>query len=509
MKSWAERYNIPFHLREPTVSLQKKLDQASSIQTVAREWRRSESTAILEALKSSSLNHDHGDGHRGFSGGKGWGYIATAHHNEDQVETLLHKLTRGVHISHICGMQGVEGNFVKPLLTVSKDDLTLYMQSYGYDWREDSSNAARKYKRNTIRLDLVPLLNQLATGGGLKSRLDDMIEQSAEVRELLDTQIERFLNEHEQHINIWNEEIDHPPSNVAEVARNTLLEMDLVKSNFYKLPSIVQKEVLHYLVKRGSGGRVSLVYDSTRRLQSFLFERRGAADKSKTTMPLGNSLFAVHIGDTFRIIGPASEHVYSNSDSDIIEMNEDGNDNTKKRNGNTVGDEIMIMHMDKDTNKRISIANQFPGLIQIYSAGAGNATTITRSSERSEKIERNMCVYNVRLKFPRGIDQGCSDNGDDANVDIGNHFTLRFAMDGDKFLPPWKASPVKVSQFLRGQHVRLEDRSKIPVLVLRSTQHVIAVGDFVSKEFYAGDLQGKEEEENDRIFSLKIIVTQR
>ena len=82
-------------------------------------------------------------------------------------------------------------------------------------------------------------------------------------------------------------------------------------------------------------------------------------------------------------------------------------------------------------------------------------------------------------------------------------------MDGDKFLPPWKASPVKVSQFLRGQHVRLEDRSKIPVLVLRSTQHVIAVGDFVSKEFYAGDLQGKEEEENDRIFSLKIIVTQR
>ena len=83
------------------------------------------------------------------------------------------------------------------------------------------------------------------------------------------------------------------------VENNVLVEIDLLHSGFYNLSSIVQKEVLHHLVINDSKGsscgmndgrgpkqqyqqsQRSMKYDTTKRLQTFLLERKQAIDKSK------------------------------------------------------------------------------------------------------------------------------------------------------------------------------------------------------------------------------------
>ena len=505
VKAWAEWYNVSFHLRKPTIKDHQEVgDRSRSIQTSARKWRRSESLALLKELKLCSNNTENNRG-----------YIATAHHEDDQVETLLHKLTRGVHISNIYGMQGMEGNFVKPLLTVSKERLISYMKLHNYDWREDSSNAIRKYKRNKIRLDLIPLLHELTNGGehkssnALKNRLKDMIEQSSEVRELLDMQVDIFLQQYGQYVWCKGETFLHESPNYngnkihTESIENILLELELSQSRFYDLSSIVQKEVLHHLVKHGSGGRtegseeISMKYDTIKRLQTFIIEKNKAKDKSKITMPLGNSLFAVHIGDTLRIIEnkgkgyPVAQSMYRNAYN--------GRD--------TREEEKVIFDMDNDTNTKVLITNQFPSLLKI--SKSTDISSIDRWSD--DQGARKKVAYSVRLKFPptRDID-GTSNNNNNCKYNL----ILRFAMTGDKFLPPWKSNEIKVFQFLRGQNVKLEDRQNIPVLISQVTRQIISVGKFISKDYYIADNEEGGEypwnsEQHDQILALRITTQER
>ena len=81
-------------------------------------------------------------------------------------------------------------NFIRPLLPLTKNQIEKYMKDNKLEWREDSSNTQRKYKRNKVRLDLVPILQDL-TGGkqALYKRLRDLSEQSEEIKELLQLEV--------------------------------------------------------------------------------------------------------------------------------------------------------------------------------------------------------------------------------------------------------------------------------------------------------------------------------
>ncbi|WP_139492577.1 tRNA lysidine(34) synthetase TilS [Brevibacillus dissolubilis] len=93
--------------------------------------------------------------------------VVLAHHADDQVETILMRILRGTGIHGLSGMperrwlvdDRVE--LVRPLLTVSRRDLEAYCHEVGLTPREDSSNQSRKYQRNKLRLDLIPLMEEL------------------------------------------------------------------------------------------------------------------------------------------------------------------------------------------------------------------------------------------------------------------------------------------------------------------------------------------------------------
>ena len=87
--------------------------------------------------------------------------VAVAHHRDDSVETLLINLTRGSGLTGLTGIKPKNGNVVRPLLCVSREDIYAYKENYGLEYVTDSSNSSDIYTRNFIRLKVIPLLEEI------------------------------------------------------------------------------------------------------------------------------------------------------------------------------------------------------------------------------------------------------------------------------------------------------------------------------------------------------------
>ena len=84
--------------------------------------------------------------------------IAVAHTADDQAEEILLRLFRGGGRKALSGMRKRSGHLVRPLLDVRKAELLTYLAAKGVQFCHDSSNEDRRFLRNRIRLDLLPLL---------------------------------------------------------------------------------------------------------------------------------------------------------------------------------------------------------------------------------------------------------------------------------------------------------------------------------------------------------------
>ena len=84
--------------------------------------------------------------------------ICVAHHKDDNVETILLNLLRGTGINGLTGISPKNGNIIRPLLCISRDDIIKFLQSINQDYVTDSSNLIDDVQRNKIRLNVLPLL---------------------------------------------------------------------------------------------------------------------------------------------------------------------------------------------------------------------------------------------------------------------------------------------------------------------------------------------------------------
>lgn len=92
----------------------------------------------------------------------GYSAIATAHHADDQAETVLMRIVRGTSLTGLAGIPA-RGEWdgmdvLRPLLTVPRSDLIEYLTENDIPWREDESNTDPSYLRNRIRSTLLPVL---------------------------------------------------------------------------------------------------------------------------------------------------------------------------------------------------------------------------------------------------------------------------------------------------------------------------------------------------------------
>ncbi len=85
--------------------------------------------------------------------------IALGHTMNDQAETVLMRLLRGSGPSGLSGIPPVRGkNIIRPLIDVKREEIIKYLDSRCLDFVSDSSNINKKYMRNSIRLELMPLM---------------------------------------------------------------------------------------------------------------------------------------------------------------------------------------------------------------------------------------------------------------------------------------------------------------------------------------------------------------
>jgi tRNA(Ile)-lysidine synthase len=88
--------------------------------------------------------------------------IATGHTRSDQAETVLLRLLRGAGARGLSGIPPRRRRIVRPLIDRSREEGLAYLAELGIAWRDDPTNVTPRFARNRLRLELLPVLRQLA-----------------------------------------------------------------------------------------------------------------------------------------------------------------------------------------------------------------------------------------------------------------------------------------------------------------------------------------------------------
>lgn len=139
-KSLCAGLGVPLHLAHFDTKTYSTLHHIS-IEMAARNLRYSYFQQLLQELEAGS--------------------ICVAHHKDDCAETVLMNIVRGTGITGLSGIRPKNGNIIRPLLCVCRRDIEQYLASLQQPYITDSSNLVADVKRNRIRLDIMPLLQEM------------------------------------------------------------------------------------------------------------------------------------------------------------------------------------------------------------------------------------------------------------------------------------------------------------------------------------------------------------
>ncbi|MCX6263048.1 MAG: tRNA lysidine(34) synthetase TilS [Bacteroidetes bacterium] len=189
VKDWANKNKIPLHVKKSNAAEYAEIHSVS-IQEAARnlryEWFR-----LLQTDLSNLQS-------------KVW--LATAHHADDNIETLLLHLFRGTGLEGLAGIQPLRKKeaLIRPLLTIPKSDLLSYATANGIAFVEDSSNAHNHYTRNQVRNQLMPVIQEIFPDAPsqMLANINRFREGIQVYRKAITTHIEKITTLHgvEQHI---------------------------------------------------------------------------------------------------------------------------------------------------------------------------------------------------------------------------------------------------------------------------------------------------------------------
>jgi tRNA(Ile)-lysidine synthase len=118
---------------------------------------------------------------------------AAAHTVSDQAETVLYRLAVSPGSRALHGMAPRRGRLVRPLLAVTRDEVRGYLRWRRLDWREDPSNADRRFARARVRHELLEALREI--GPAAERTIAETARQVREEAELLDAAVSAALDE--------------------------------------------------------------------------------------------------------------------------------------------------------------------------------------------------------------------------------------------------------------------------------------------------------------------------
>lgn len=210
----------------------KKLDQKPKNENEARIARY----AFLEAIRKKHNANK----------------IALAHHADDQAETVLLHFLRGTGIKGLSGMQMKNGKIIRPLLFCPKNEILAYLRENNLKYRADSSNHNKKYTRNKIRLELLPLLEK-EYNPQIRKSLINLAQIASETQKYLEDNAKNFIE---------------PIKDAIPLAA------------WKNLPKILKIEVLKQMVKMKKGNLESIYSAHLREITEMLESSHGNKKKN-------------------------------------------------------------------------------------------------------------------------------------------------------------------------------------------------------------------------------------
>lgn len=153
----ADQRHLPFHTATCPEQWEGKADEAS-----LRRYRRKFLKKVAQETRCD--------------------WLFTAHHANDQLETLLMRLMRGTGVEGLRSIPRRKGKWVRPMLDLTREQILVYARKQKIRWREDESNQSDRYWRNRVRHELAPIFLGLAARHGsnekvlrrLQATLDDV-----------------------------------------------------------------------------------------------------------------------------------------------------------------------------------------------------------------------------------------------------------------------------------------------------------------------------------------------
>ena len=176
----------------------------------------------------------------------GYSYVANAHHLDDQAETFFINLLRGTGLSGLHGILPKQGRVIRPLLFLTREEIFEFAHVEGLQWREDSSNRSKKYLRNRLRLELMPVLRKIdpAFSKTLNNTVRILRETETIYRQKIDEGKADLLEQKENDVRIlisWLEEFSPMETWLYELLRPYNFSFSVIEEIVNSLGSISGK----------------------------------------------------------------------------------------------------------------------------------------------------------------------------------------------------------------------------------------------------------------------------
>ena len=154
---------------------------------------------------------------------------AVAHHMDDLAETTLFNLARGTGINGLASIKVQNGNIVRPLLCVTKEEILSYLNDKNIEFVTDETNESDDYSRNKIRHNIIPVMNEIC------ERATKHIAETANGLAEIENYLEDETNK------VWNESVIKKE------------EKYLISDKVFTVHPAIKKRVIHKALKETSG----------------------------------------------------------------------------------------------------------------------------------------------------------------------------------------------------------------------------------------------------------------
>ena len=185
--------------------------------------------------------------------------VFTAHNRDDNAETVLYRVIKGTGLVGLKGISEKRDYFYRPILNISRTEILKYCEENNLIPNFDSSNDDIQFKRNFLRLNVIPILEKINTN------VKDSLCNLAKVARSEDLIIEEYL----------------------EILRKNIYDGEkLVSVEYAKLSKPVKFRILHEFVQK-----LDLDYDYKKINEIYEFIENNITQKNGSTLSLATSLW--------------------------------------------------------------------------------------------------------------------------------------------------------------------------------------------------------------------------